>query len=108
VAEGDTIVLALISHILTRQGYVVDVATTALEAEARLAAHTHDAVLLDAGLPGGGADWMRRCVTDPERRLVILTSGPFDADVPSRAILRKPVEFAQLVATVSNCVTPSN
>jgi DNA-binding response OmpR family regulator len=108
VAESDDIVLALISHILHTQGYLVDVAGTALEAESHLAAHTHDAVLLDGRLPGGGADWMRRCVSDGDRRLVILTSGPFDADVPARAILRKPIEFGQLVETVANCVTPSD
>jgi DNA-binding response OmpR family regulator len=103
VAESDDIVLALISHILNRQGYLVDVAASAEEAESRLAATLHDAVLLDAKLPGGGPDWMRRCVTDGERRLIILTSDPFDADVPAAAVLRKPIEFGLLVETVAAC-----
>jgi len=104
VAESDDIVLALISHILNRQGYLVDVAGTAEEAESHLAANTHDAVLLDVKLPGGGPDWMRRCVTDPERRLIILTAGAFDHVVPAAAILRKPVEFGLLVETVAASV----
>jgi DNA-binding response OmpR family regulator len=104
VAESDDIVLALISHILNRQGYLVDVAGTADEAESHLASHAHDAILLDVNLPGGGPDWMRRCVTDPERRLIILTSGTFSDDVPAAAILRKPIEFGLLVETVAACV----
>ena len=51
-----------------------------------------------------GADWMRRCIPDGERRLIILSSGPFDADVPAVAILRKPIEFGLLVETVAACV----
>ena len=104
MAESDDIVLALISHILNRQGYLVDVAASAEEAESRLAATLHDAVLLDARLPGGGPDWMRRCITDGERRLIILSSGTFDEDVPAAAVLRKPIEFNLLVETVAACV----
>ena len=108
MAESDDIVLALIAHILNRQGYLVDVAASAEEAESHLAMTVHDAVLLDAKLPGGGPDWMRRCVTDSERRLIILTSGPFDGDVPARAILRKPIEFNLLVETVAASVTATD
>jgi DNA-binding response OmpR family regulator len=104
VAESDDIVLALISHILNRQGYLVDVACSALEAESRLAANIPDAALLDAKLPGGGADWMRRCIPDGERRLIILSSGTFDEDVPAAAMLRKPIEFNLLLETVEECV----
>ena len=104
MAESDDIVLALISHILNRQGYLVDVAGSAEEAESHLSANIPDAALLDARLPGGGADWMRRCIPDGERRLIILSSGAFDADVPAAAILRKPIEFGLLVETVAACV----
>jgi DNA-binding response OmpR family regulator len=105
VAESDDIVLALISHILNRQGYLVDVAGSAEEAESHLASNIPDVALLDAKLPGGGADWMRRCIPDGERRLIILSSGVFDAaDVPAVAILQKPIEFGLLVETVAACV----
>jgi DNA-binding response OmpR family regulator len=104
VAEGDDIVLALIAHILNRQGYLVDVAGSAVEVESHLAANIPDAALLDAKLPGGGADWMRRCIPDGEQRLIILSSGSFDADVPAAAILRKPIELNLLVETVAACV----
>jgi DNA-binding response OmpR family regulator len=103
VAESDDIVLALISHILNRQGYLVDVAGSAVEAESHLAANMPDAALLDTKLPGGGADWMRRCIPDGEKRLIILSSGPFDEDVPAAAVLRKPIEFGLLVETVAAC-----
>ena len=104
MAESDDIVLALISHILNRQGYLVDVACSALEAESRLAANIPDAALIDTKLPGGGADWMRRCIPDGEQRLIILSSGTFDEDVPAAAMLRKPIEFNLLLETVEECV----
>lgn len=104
VAESDDIVLALISHILNRQGYVVDVAGSAVEAESHLAANMPDVALLDARLPGGGAEWMRRCIPDGEKRLIILSSGNFVENVPAAAILRKPIEFNLLVETVESCV----
>ncbi|HEY8183113.1 MAG TPA: response regulator [Thermoanaerobaculia bacterium] len=104
MAESDDIVLALISHILNREGYLVDVACTALEAESRLAANIPDAALLDTKLPGGGADWMRRCIPDGEQRLIILTSATLEEDVPAAAVLRKPIEFNLLLETVAACV----
>ena len=104
MAESDDIILALISHILNRQGYLVDVACSALEAESRLAANIPDAALIDTKLPGGGADWMRRCIPDGEQRLIILSSGTFDEDVPAAAMLRKPIEFNLLLETVEECV----
>ena len=73
-----------------------------------LAATFHDAVILDPKLPGGGNDWMRRCVPDGERRLIILTSGAFDGDVPARAILRKPIEINLLVETVASSVAQTD
>ncbi len=111
VAESDDIVLALISHILTRQGYVVDLATTAEEADARLKTTTYDAVLIDTKLSGGGVEWLRRlALNDPaaDQRLVILTPENVDAGIRSRAVLRKPIEFGLLVETVAACVTPSS
>ena len=104
MADSDDIVLALISHILHRQGYVVDVAGSAEEAESHLAVNIPDLALLDVKLPGGGPDWMRRCIPDSDRRLIILSSGAFDADVPAVAILRKPIEFGLLVETVAACL----
>lgn len=104
MAESDDIVLALISHILSRQGYIVDIAASAIEAEMRLAANMPDAALLDTKLPGGGPDWMRRCIPDGERRLIVLTCDAFNENVPAMAILPKPIEFNLLVETVAACV----
>lgn len=103
MAESDDIVLALISHILNRQGYLVDVAGSALEAESHLAANMPDLALLDTNLPGGGAEWMRRCIPEGERRLIILCSGDLAEKVPAAAVLRKPIEFNLLVETVAKC-----
>lgn len=105
VAEKDDIVLALISHILNRQGYSVDIASTADQALVQLQANHYDALLLDAALPGGGLDWIRSVATRSEK-LVILTAGPDAVDVPARVVLQKPIEFALLVEAVASCVTP--
>jgi DNA-binding response OmpR family regulator len=79
-------------------------AGSAIEAESHLAANIPDAALLDAKLPGGGAEWMRRCIPDGEQRLIILSSATFEEDVPAAAVLRKPIEFNLLVETVAACV----
>ena len=104
MADGDDIVLALLSHVLSRQGHCVDVAASAVEAEEHLAAKVHDAILIDARLPGGGSDWLRRCVTDPERRLIVLASRDLGNEVPSCAVLQKPIEFNLLIETVEACL----
>jgi DNA-binding response OmpR family regulator len=108
VAERDDIVLALISHILTRQGYVVDNAATADQIKACLRANAYDAILIDASLPGGAIEWLRSAVPDSERRLVILASQNMTEDVPARAVLRKPIEFNLLVETVAACVAQTD
>jgi DNA-binding response OmpR family regulator len=108
VAERDDIVLALISHILTRQGYLVDNAATADQIKACLRANSYDAILIDASLPGGAIEWLRSAVPDGERRLVILASHSIREDVPARAVLQKPIEFHQLVETVAACVTQTD
>jgi len=103
VADSDDIVLALIFHILTRQGYAVDSDTTAEAAQAQVVANAYDAILLDAKLLRGDVDslWQR---ADNGRRLLILASEEVAPDVPVRAILRKPIEFGLLIETVARCV----
>ncbi|PYQ49764.1 MAG: hypothetical protein DMF59_12615 [Acidobacteria bacterium] len=99
VAESDVIVLALISHILNRQGYIVDTAGTAAEADAHLKARSYDAILLDAKVA---------CADVDGRRLIILSSDDAPTHISCRAVLRKPIEFGLLVESVASCVTSTD
>ena len=96
IADPDEIVVALISHILHRQGYVVDVALSVSDAAWCLQHKMHDAIVIDSKL---------LCALDSFRdrlgRTIILGDGDH-ADM--HAVLRKPVEFGSLVETVAACV----
>lgn len=71
VGDADEIVLALILHILQRQGYAVDVTIEAAEFTRRLRAGRYDAVLVDPAVSPGGAQWIRDLVAAmPELRRV--------------------------------------
>jgi DNA-binding response OmpR family regulator len=110
VAEGDEIVLVLISALLTRYSYTVDQATDAAAAE-ELLAHDYDAVLLDLDLPNAGFDFLRQALQRCpalEKKLIVLTSRADDArlmkDLRFAALLRKPVEIYELIETVQRCI----
>lgn len=98
VADGDEIVLALISHILHRQGYAVDVATCADETAQRLARQQYRAIVIDsklmAVLDGTPVDLSRT---------ILLSANP-SSDLPVHAVIQKPVEFGALVDMVAACV----
>ena len=98
VAEGDEIVLALISHILHRQGYTVDVATSAEEASQHLTRQQYRAIVIDSNLASalrGFPDHLS---------CTILLSPNASSDLPVHAVIQKPVEFGLLVDTVAACV----
>jgi len=105
VAEGDQIILVLLSHILTRQGYLVDTVATADEAEARLMGDHYDAVLLDADMPGWRMEWLREVA---DGRVIILSGKTLETDLPVGVVIRKPIEFASLLETVANCLTKTH
>ncbi len=103
VADGDEIVLALISHIVNRQGYSVDVASTAEEARMRLASQRYEAVLLDSNLSEALA-------ASPElaARTILLSANSSDPELPVHSIIRKPIEFGLLIQTLADCVRESD
>lgn len=98
VAEGDEIVLALISHILHRQGYAVDVATSADEALQHLTRQQYRAIVIDSRLASA-----LRSFPD-HLSCTILLSPNASSDLPVHAVIQKPVEFGLLVDTVAACV----
>jgi DNA-binding NarL/FixJ family response regulator len=98
VADSDEIVLALISHILTRQGFLVETALTADEAAERLRAERFEAVLLDVKFSKVMASW-----PDAPTRGILLGAAP-GAALRVRATLEKPLEFGALLDAVVACV----
>jgi CheY-like chemotaxis protein len=96
VADRDEIVAALVSHILHRQGYSVDIALAADEAASRLAATQYAALLVDSKLAPDLAEF------SPSRTIIL--SDPGAPDPPAFATIRKPIEFALLVETVAACL----
>jgi CheY-like chemotaxis protein len=98
VAEADEIILALISHILHRQGYAVDVAVSADEAMQHLARQEYRAIVIDSKLATA-------LKTFPDHlSCTILLSPNASSDLPVHAVIQKPVEFGLLVDTVAGCV----
>jgi len=98
VAEGDEIVLALISHILHRQGYAVDVAISAEEATQHLTRQQYRAIVIDSKLASA-----LKAFPD-HLSCTILLSPNASSDLPVHAVVQKPVEFGVLVDTVAACV----
>ena len=98
VAESDEIVLALISHILHRQGYSVDVAVSCDEAANHLKKNQYRAIILDARMSG----LLEKFPEHMPR--TILLSPRMMSDERVHAVIQKPVEFGFLVDTVAACV----
>jgi CheY-like chemotaxis protein len=98
VAESDEIVLALLSHILHRQGYSVDVAATADEAANHLTLSDYRAIVIDAKMIGV----VERFPDRMGRTIVLCPKAKADSRV--HAVIQKPVEFGFLVDTVAGCV----
>jgi len=97
VADGDEIVVALISHILHRQGYLVDVALSFSEAVQCLQLKIHDAIVIDSKL-------FPALDRFPDRRARTIVLGGNGEAAAAHAVLPKPVEFGSLVETVAGCV----
>jgi len=111
VVEDDEVIVGLISHILTRNSYVVHTTFDALEADDMLSRDQYDAILLDLKMPNGGVDFIRRIERSNPALLekIIVVTAAFDevlkvADLPLHAIVRKPFEIAALLDTVRTCV----
>jgi len=111
VVEDDEVIVVLISHILTRQSYVVHTTMDAFEADDMVSRDNYDAILLDLKMPHGGVDFIRRLEAQNPALLqkIIVVTAALDeamkiADLPLHAIVRKPFEVGALVDTVRSCV----
>jgi DNA-binding response OmpR family regulator len=111
VVENDEVIVVLISHILTRQSYVVNTTLDGLEAADMLARDEYDAILLDLKMPNGGVDLIHRIERQNPallKRIIVVTGALEEAakiaHLPVAAIVRKPFEVTDLLETVRACV----
>jgi putative two-component system response regulator len=110
VVDDEPAVTELLSRLLKREGYDVNVAADGATALEGLAAHRPHVVLLDVNMPGmSGIDVCRRIKGDPSTRLtpVVMITGMSQRDKRIEALdagadefLGKPVDAQELLTRV--------
>ena len=111
VIEDDEVIVVLISHILTRESYLVHTTRALSDAERLIQENQYDAILLEPKIPGGGAGYIQRLQSQHPAvlsKLIVVTAGvhelPTLDKLPVHAVVRKPFEIAEFLATVRRCV----
>lgn len=102
VGDHDAIVLALVCHILQREGYKTHPVVDREELLRVLREGRYDAAVVDAALEG--VVEAAKAVPGPSRIILTASHNGLDDVGGVHAILRKPLEFSQLIATVRDCV----
>jgi len=103
VVDSDAIVLALITHILTRQGYAVE--PRAGYEEAIACAGAFDAAVVEVGASGDGTLLASLLERAPDLRGKVIVTGNETSDgLPVRERLERPIELGALVAAVHRCL----
>jgi DNA-binding NtrC family response regulator len=111
VIEDDEVILVLISHILTRQSYLVHTTAAVTDADRLIHENQYDAILLEPKIAGGGASYIQRLESQNPAllsKLIVVTAGvhelPSIDKLPIHAVVRKPFEIAEFLDTVRRCV----
>ena len=113
VVEDDPAIRRLVSMVLQRHGYQVDIAADGLEAVLKLGLVEYDAIVLDLMMPHlDGFMFLNTFAReDPERlRKVIVTSAASPAVIRERMdrvpfdLLPKPFDIGELVQRVRACI----
>jgi DNA-binding response OmpR family regulator len=114
VTDDDASIRRLVTAILRRVHYQVDIATGGRDALEKIDRTRYDVVLLDLMMPDvSGFDVLAQLqVRDPDRRFVIIMSAAAHAVASTVglnvfAALRKPFQIADLIATVGACIAAS-
>lgn len=108
IIEDDPSLRELIGRALSEEGYVVETASSFVEADARIAGYSYDCILLDIMLPGGSGlqllDHIRR---QQKRENVIIISAKDSLDDKIYGLehgaddyLAKPFHMAELKARI--------
>jgi two-component system OmpR family response regulator len=113
VVEDDPAIRRLVTMVLQRHGYVVEVAADGLEAVLKLGLSEYAVIVLDLMMPhlDGFTFLATIAENDPERlRKIIVTSAASPAVIRERmqgvpfSLLPKPFDIRELVDRVGECV----
>ena len=113
VVEDDSAIRKLVSMVLRRHGYQVDIAADGLEAVLKLGLVEYDVIVLDLMMPHlDGFTFLNTFAReDPERlRKVIVTSAASPSVIRERmdrvpfSLLPKPFDIGELVQRVRACI----
>jgi CheY-like chemotaxis protein len=114
VVEDDPAIRRLVTMVLQRHGYRVDVAADGLEAVLKLGVSEYDVIVLDLMMPNlDGFTFLNTFAeNEPERlRKVIVTSAASPAVIRERMegspfrVLPKPFDIGELADVVRSCIT---
>lgn len=113
VVEDDPAIRRLVTMVLQRAGYNVDIAADGLEAVLKLGLHEYDVIILDLMLPHvDGFTFLETLGQHAPENLhkVIVTSAASPALIRERlqsvpfAVLPKPFDLGELLAKVKACL----
>jgi CheY-like chemotaxis protein len=113
VVEDDPAIRRLVTMVLQRHGYRIDVAADGLEAVLKLGVSEYDVIVLDLMMPNlDGFTFLNTFAeNDPARlRKVIVTSAASPAVIKERmvaspyAVLPKPFDILDLANHVRSCI----
>jgi DNA-binding response OmpR family regulator len=113
IVEDDPAIRRLVTMVLQRHGYRIDVAVDGLEAVLKLGVSEYDVIILDLMMPNlDGFTFLSVFAEhEPERlRKVIVTSAASPAVIRERmrgkpySVLPKPFDIGELVSRVRACI----
>lgn len=113
VVEDDPAIRRLVSMVLQRHGYQVDIAADGLEAVLKLGLVDYDVIVLDLMMPHlDGFTFLNTFAREQPERLqkVIVTSAASPAVIRERmdrtpfSLLPKPFDIGELVQRVEACI----
>lgn len=110
VADDEPMIVRSLKKFFTMRGHDVRTASDAEAALLLVDAHTFDAALVDARMPGGGLTVIERLEGDPRfgGKVVLMTGAPASDPLvkvgPGVIRLQKPFSLAELVPVVEGDV----
>ena len=101
VADRDEIIVVLTRHVLTREGYAVDVAVDMARLDELLGLNSYGSILVDVNLVG--KEWLHALPPAIGSRVIAIVSSDHDP-LPVKMTIRKPLELDALAGTVARSI----
>jgi DNA-binding response OmpR family regulator len=98
VADRDEIVLVLTRHVLTREGYAVDIAIDTAKLDELLGLNSYASILVEVDMVG--REWLHALPPATGSRVIAIVSADHDS-LPVKTTIRKPLELDALAKIVA-------